>query len=519
MSLYLTLPNAPTEAQDVILNELSKVGEVRDWSVFDEGKKGEASKPLEIVLDHDEKKKSVMLDNFQVLRAQFRNRTTLHRLSQSFKEGNLPPGVFGFSINCKMVVVGDDEIPKTELLKTYIVGRDPKEPPAKISNFNTFVNLDGLEVNLDLWDLPSANEQTEEQRASFYQNADVILLMFSVVRPSSLEHVKTVWSNEVKKYCPNTPVILVGTEAHLRDQKSSKGAISTVQGEEYSHQAAFSNYLECTDTFHSIDSLITMSIHYAIGDYHYGDDIHFEISSIACEDLRRRSNVDSTHGAASASTDSHGHHQPSPYVKFETKKKVLQTTPQKETSNPSWSNVGFSFSTKDVEKEIVVKVKHHRTVLQDENIGYCLIPISVLVTEFVDKGATSFSRSYWLKRPRRGSVLSPAPTSHHPHNNTSPSGSPAPSPSVSQAHPHPPSTTSTSSITTTTTTTTTTTSATIPSSPVPSHTPSPPSSPPSSPAGSPPTSPFFSRNQSPRSGEDETYGKITLSFKLAEVKQ
>lgn len=54
-----------------------------------------------------------------------------------------------------------------------------------------------------------------------YPETDVIILCFSVVRPDSMENVKTKWIPELKKYLPNTPIILVGTQCDLRGASSS----------------------------------------------------------------------------------------------------------------------------------------------------------------------------------------------------------------------------------------------------------------------------------------------------------
>ena len=36
------------------------------------------------------------------------------------------------------------------------------------------------------------------------------------MRPSSLRNVRTIWYPEIRRFCPTTPIILVGTQADLR---------------------------------------------------------------------------------------------------------------------------------------------------------------------------------------------------------------------------------------------------------------------------------------------------------------
>jgi Rho-related BTB domain-containing protein 1/2 len=44
----------------------------------------------------------------------------------------------------------------------------------------------------------------------------VILICFSIANPNSLKNVKLVWYPEVRRFCPNTPVLLVGCKNDLR---------------------------------------------------------------------------------------------------------------------------------------------------------------------------------------------------------------------------------------------------------------------------------------------------------------
>jgi hypothetical protein len=47
--------------------------------------------------------------------------------------------------------------------------------------------------------------------------ADVFLVCFSLISPSSFENVRTKWIPEISHHCPNVPFLLVGTKLDLRD--------------------------------------------------------------------------------------------------------------------------------------------------------------------------------------------------------------------------------------------------------------------------------------------------------------
>ena len=46
--------------------------------------------------------------------------------------------------------------------------------------------------------------------------SDVVLMCFDVGRQSSLENCREMWYPQVRKFCPNTPIILVGCKNDVR---------------------------------------------------------------------------------------------------------------------------------------------------------------------------------------------------------------------------------------------------------------------------------------------------------------
>lgn len=70
------------------------------------------------------------------------------------------------------------------------------------------VNVDGQPVNVQLCDT-AGQDDFDPLRSLCYPETDVFLVCFSVVCPSSYHSVTSRWINEVRKYCPNAPVILV----------------------------------------------------------------------------------------------------------------------------------------------------------------------------------------------------------------------------------------------------------------------------------------------------------------------
>lgn len=46
--------------------------------------------------------------------------------------------------------------------------------------------------------------------------SDVVLLCFSIASPISLRNCKMMWYPEIRRFCPDVPVILVGCKNDLR---------------------------------------------------------------------------------------------------------------------------------------------------------------------------------------------------------------------------------------------------------------------------------------------------------------
>ncbi|XP_037904360.1 rho-related BTB domain-containing protein 1 isoform X2 [Hermetia illucens] len=73
--------------------------------------------------------------------------------------------------------------------------------------------VDGVNVSLRLWD--TFGDHDKDRRFA-YGRSDVVLLCFSIASPISLRNCKAMWFPEIRRFCPDTPVILVGCKNDLR---------------------------------------------------------------------------------------------------------------------------------------------------------------------------------------------------------------------------------------------------------------------------------------------------------------
>lgn len=170
----------------------------------------------------------------------------------------------------KCVVVGDKVAGKIALLIAYTTNSYPGEyVPTVFDNYSANVMFDDQPINLQLWDT-SNQEGYEKLRPLSYPQTDIFVVVFSLVHPTSLDNVETIWVPEIRKHCPGTPYILVGTNKKLRDEfnehdeeYSSKGfePISFETGEMMKKRILAAEYIECEcTTLYNVKNAFNLAI-------------------------------------------------------------------------------------------------------------------------------------------------------------------------------------------------------------------------------------------------------------------
>lgn len=102
--------------------------------------------------------------------------------------------------------------------------------------------------------LPS-QEDFDRLRSLCYPDTDVFLACFSVVQPSSFQNITEKWLPEIRTHNPQAPVLLVGTQADLRDdvnvliqldQGGREGPVPQPQAQGLAEKIRACCYLECS---------------------------------------------------------------------------------------------------------------------------------------------------------------------------------------------------------------------------------------------------------------------------------
>nr|XP_042912276.1 rho-related BTB domain-containing protein 1 isoform X2 [Parasteatoda tepidariorum] len=150
----------------------------------------------------------------------------------------------------KCVVVGDTAVGKTRLICARTCNAVLNLPQMLTTHVPTvwaidqyrihkevlkrsWMSVDGVNVSLRLWDTFGDHEK---DRKFAYGRADIVLLCFSISSPQSFKHCKTKWFPEIRQYCPQVPIVVVGCKSDLRHMYKDDGFVTLCH--EKNHQFA-----------------------------------------------------------------------------------------------------------------------------------------------------------------------------------------------------------------------------------------------------------------------------------------
>uniref|UniRef100_A0A673U1A7 Ras homolog family member A n=1 Tax=Suricata suricatta TaxID=37032 RepID=A0A673U1A7_SURSU len=152
----------------------------------------------------------------------------------------------------KLVIVGDGACGKTCLLIVFSKDQFPKVyVPTVFENYVADIVVDGKQVELALWDT-AEQEDYDHLRPLSYPDTDIILMCFSMDSPDSLENIPEKWTPEVKHFCPNMPIILVGNKKDLRNDEHTRRELAKMkpvkpeEGRDMANRIGAFGYMECS---------------------------------------------------------------------------------------------------------------------------------------------------------------------------------------------------------------------------------------------------------------------------------
>ncbi|VDD76153.1 unnamed protein product [Mesocestoides corti] len=147
----------------------------------------------------------------------------------------------------KLVIVGDGMVGKTALLQAFVHGsfHDSYIPTVFETTAMDVELAGGRTVTLGLWDT-GGQEEFDQIRQLAYPGARVILLCYAIDSETSLQNIIHTWSLEVRKFCPNVPLILVGCKSDLRSRLSPRAQVDPRFAVEVQKSVGALMHIECS---------------------------------------------------------------------------------------------------------------------------------------------------------------------------------------------------------------------------------------------------------------------------------
>lgn len=121
----------------------------------------------------------------------------------------------------KLLLCGPAAVGKTSLIRRFVkssfeadykltIGVDILTKDVTLSDTNEVATL-------SIWDV-GGQKRFEFIRTTFYKGASGALLVFDLTRPETYTEVTEKWYNEILRYCPNIPTVLIGNKADLLEK-------------------------------------------------------------------------------------------------------------------------------------------------------------------------------------------------------------------------------------------------------------------------------------------------------------
>eukprot|EP01102_Stenamoeba_stenopodia_P001710 TRINITY_DN1155_c0_g1_i1.p1 TRINITY_DN1155_c0_g1~~TRINITY_DN1155_c0_g1_i1.p1 ORF type:complete len:246 (-),score=32.33 TRINITY_DN1155_c0_g1_i1:208-945(-) len=155
----------------------------------------------------------------------------------------------------KCVVVGDGAVGKTALLYSFSKNsfQIPEDYPIPECYSKSVILNDSRPVSLTLWDTAGQDEY-DRSRPPCYDDADVFLLLFSVISPPSLRNLEMKWFPKIQHVSSHVPIVVVATKTDLRSNADTlemlrdrgMNVVSTEDGLAMAKRLGAKGYIECS---------------------------------------------------------------------------------------------------------------------------------------------------------------------------------------------------------------------------------------------------------------------------------
>ena len=139
-----------------------------------------------------------------------------------------------------IILLGDETAGKTSLITRYISGFFLDDHQLKVGAdfYSKTTTYDDWRVILQLWNF-GGEEQFKFLMRKYSEGADAAIYLYNITIPNSLEHLPD-WIQVIRDLAGDIPIMLVGTEAHLEEER----AVTKEQGNQAVHIYNLSGFIE-----------------------------------------------------------------------------------------------------------------------------------------------------------------------------------------------------------------------------------------------------------------------------------
>ena len=119
----------------------------------------------------------------------------------------------------KLLIVGESGVGKTCMLLQFADKRFEETFLSTIGvDFKVKeIEVEGKRVKLQIWD-SAGQERFRNITSSYYRNCGGIIIVYDITKQETFSKV-TEWIEEVRKYVPSSPLLLVGNKCDLEDKR------------------------------------------------------------------------------------------------------------------------------------------------------------------------------------------------------------------------------------------------------------------------------------------------------------
>ncbi|VDN59510.1 unnamed protein product [Dracunculus medinensis] len=121
----------------------------------------------------------------------------------------------------KFVVVGDGGCGKTSLIMVQAGGEfTDNYIPTAFDDYAIEALINGKTKVITVCDTAGEDDYNSLRPLS-YPDADVFIVCYSVERPGSIKSIREKWLPEIKKFCPEVPILIIGNKKDIRCERKA----------------------------------------------------------------------------------------------------------------------------------------------------------------------------------------------------------------------------------------------------------------------------------------------------------